>query len=130
MTDPAPLPPNSSPHQPPPPESVELLDHLLDSLFDDFAFWFRRGLQLLDHTPEHLLPPVEQRDLRLGLEEGLRALSASRSLRAACPAPMAIDMEAMAPWHRLMMRVWNLSAMLRIAGVTLPEEPSRDQPGL
>jgi hypothetical protein len=35
---------------------------------------------------------------------------------------MAVDMEAMAPWHRLMMRVWNLSAMLRIAGVALPEE--------
>lgn len=126
MTEPAPL----SPNPPPSPESVELLDHLLDSLFDDFSFWFRRGLQLLDCTPDHLLPPAEQRDLRLGLEEALRALGASRALRAACPAPMAIDMEAMAPWHRLMMRVWNLSAMLRIAGVALPEEPPRDQPGL
>jgi hypothetical protein len=125
VTDPAPLPPNP----PPSPESVELLDHLLDSLFDDFAFWFQRGLQLLDHTPEHLLPPAEQRDLRDGLEEALRALAAARSLRAACSAPMAVDMEAMAPWHRLMMRVWNLSALLRIAGVSLPEEPRRDQPG-
>jgi len=100
------------------------------SLFDDFAFWFQRGLQLLDHTPEHLLPAGEQRDLRCGLEEALRALAATRSLRAACSAPMAVDMEAMAPWHRLMMRVWNLSSMLRIAGVSLPAEPRRDQPGL
>ena len=126
MTDPASLPPNP----PPSPESVELLDHLLDSLFDDFAFWFQRGLQLLDCTTDHLLPPGEQRDLRAGLEEALRALAATRSLRAACSAPMAVDMEAMAPWHRLMMRVWNLSAMLRIAGVSLPAEPQRDQPGL
>ena len=123
MTDPASLPPNP----PPSPESVELLDHLLDSLFDDFSFWFQRGLQLLDCTTDHLLPPGEQRDLRAGLEEALRALAATRSLRAACSAPMAVDMEAMAPWHRLMMRVWNLSAMLRVAGVPLPDD-GRPQP--
>jgi len=34
---------------------------------------------------------------------------------------MAVDMEAMAPWHRLMMRVWSLSSLLRAAGVALPE---------
>ncbi|MFZ9851107.1 MAG: DUF2605 domain-containing protein [Vulcanococcus sp.] len=126
MTDPAPLRPDPLPS----PESVQLLDHLLDSLFDDFGFWFQRGLQLLDHTPDALLPPAEQRDLRHRLEEALRAVAAPRSLRAACSAPMAVDMEAMAPWHRLMMRVWNLSALLRGAGVSLPEEPRRDQPGL
>ena len=126
MTDPAPLPPDP----PPSPESVQLLDHLLDSLFDDFGFWFQRGLQLLDHTPESLLPLAEQQELRSRLEEALRALAATRSLRAACSAPMAVDMEAMAPWHRLMMRVWNLSALLRGAGVLLPDEPRRDQPGL
>lgn len=126
MTDPAPLRPDPLPS----PESVQLLDHLLDSLFDDFGFWFQRGLQLLDHTPDALLPPAEQRDLRQRLEEALRAVAATRSLRAACSAPMAVDMEAMAPWHRLMMRVWNLSALLRGAGVSLPEEPRRDQPGL
>ena len=118
MTDPSPAP---AP-EPPPRESAELLDHLLDSLFEDFGFWFQRGLVLLDHTPEHLLPPLEQRQLRGSLEEALRAIAATRSLRAACSTPMAVDMEAMAPWHRLMMRVWNLSAMLRIAGVALPEE--------
>jgi Protein of unknown function (DUF2605) len=123
-----PLPPGPNP--PPSPESVQLLDHLLDSLFDDFSFWFRRGLQLLDHTPDQLLPPGEARELRAGLEEALRALAATRALRGACSAPMAVDMEAMAPWHRLMMRVWNLSAMLRVAGVSLPEEPRRDQPAL
>ena len=103
-------------------ESGELLDHLLDSLFEDFRSWFERGLVLLDHTPDALLPPLEQRQLRERLEEALRALSATRSLRAACSTPMAVDMEAMAPWHRLMMRVWNLSSMLRIAGVNLPED--------
>ena len=39
---------------------------------------------------------------------------------------MAVDMDAMTPWHRLMMRVWNLSAMLRVSGVSLPEQ---ERPG-
>ena len=99
-----------------------LLDQLLGSLFADFSFWFERGLVLLDHTPDHLLPLAEQQDLRRGLDEALRALAATRSMRAVCSTPVAVDLEAMAPWHRLMMRVWNLSAMLRIAGVPLPDD--------
>lgn len=103
-------------------ESGELLDGLLASLFDDFSFWFQRGLVLLDHTPESLLPGADQQELRQGLEEALRAIAATRSMRAVCPTPIAVDLDAMAPWHRLMMRVWNLSATLRVAGVELPED--------
>ena len=114
------------PPLPPPPESdsepAQLLDQLLQSLFDDFSFWFQRGLVLLELTPDSLLPASEQQSLRQKLEEALQAIAATRALRAACTTPMAVDMDAMAPWHRLMMRVWNLSAMLRIAGVTLPPE--------
>ena len=106
-------------------EPAQMLDHLLDSLFDDFCFWFARGLVLLKHTPEHLLPEQEQQDLRASLEEALAAIAAARALRAACTTPMAVDMDAMTPWHRLMMRVWNLSSMLRVAGVALPAEEPR-----
>ena len=122
MTDPSSAP---SP-QPPPRESAELLDQLLQSLFDDFSFWFRRGLVLLELTPDTLLPASEQQSLRLKLEEALQAIAATRALRAACTTPMAVDMDAMAPWHRLMMRVWNLSSMLRIAGVVLPPDGRGD----
>jgi hypothetical protein len=116
--------PPSPPPQPSEPDSepAELLDQLLQSLFEDFCFWFERGLVLLDLTPETLLPASEQQALRGRLEEALQAIAATRALRSACSTPMAVDMDAMAPWHRLMMRVWNLSAMLRIAGVTLPPE--------
>ena len=99
-----------------------MLDQLLQSLFDDFCYWFERGLVLLELTPEHLLPASEQLALRRKLEEALQAIAATRALRSACTTPMAVDMDAMAPWHRLMMRVWNLSSMLRIAGVALPPE--------
>ena len=30
-------------------------------------------------------------------------------------------MDAMAPWHRLMLRVWSLSSLMRQAGLILPE---------
>lgn len=123
MIDPAPPPPSPSE---PDSEPAQLLDQLLQSLFDDFCFWFQRGLVLLDHTPETLLPLKEQQALRSRLDEALQAIAATRSLRAACSTPMAVDMDAMAPWHRLMMRVWNLSAMLRIAGVNLPPEQRRE----
>lgn len=118
------------PPLPPPPESdsepAQLLDQLLQSLFDDFSFWFQRGLVLLELTPDSLLPASEQQSLRQKLEEALQAIAATRALRAACTTPMAVDMDAMAPWHRLMMRVWNLSSMLRIAGVALPPDSRGD----
>jgi hypothetical protein len=103
-------------------ESGELLDGLLSSLFDDFSHWFQRGLVLLDHTPVSLLSSADQQELRDGLEEALRAITATRCMRAVCSTPVAVDLEAMAPWHRLMMRVWNLSATLRVAGVALPDD--------
>jgi hypothetical protein len=34
---------------------------------------------------------------------------------------MALDMDAMAPWHQLMLRVWSLSSLLRQAGLVLAE---------
>lgn len=120
MSD-SPLPPPTPP-LPPSSESAQLLDQLLDSLFDDFSTWFQRGLVLLDRTPESLLPLREQQELRLKLETALREIAATRSLRGACSTPMAVDMDAMTPWHRLMMRVWNLSSMLRIAGLVQPGE--------
>ena len=107
-------------------EPAQLLDQLLQSLFDDFSFWFQRGLVLLELTPDGLLPASEQQVLRQKLEEALQAIAATRALRAACSTPMAVDMDAMAPWHRLMMRVWKLSSMLRIAGVALPPDGRGD----
>lgn len=121
MTDFSPSPDSAS-------EPAQLLDQLLDSLFDDFGFWFERGLVLLDHTPERLLPLQEQQELRAALTEALQAIAATRSLRAACSTPMAVDMDAMAPWHRLMMRVWNLSATLRMACVALPDDARSEPP--
>lgn len=113
----------------PAPDSGQLLEELLDSLLADFEFWFRRGLQLLELAPDSLVPPSEQRRLGTALTTALAELAAARALRRASPCPMALDMDAMAPWHQLMLRVWSLSSLLRQAGVVLAE-PERSGPSL
>lgn len=113
----------------PAPDSDQLLEELLESLLADFEFWFRRGLQLLELAPDALLPPSEQRRLTTALTSALAELAAARALRRASPCPMALDMDAMVPWHQLMLRVWNLSSLLRQAGVGLVE-PEGSPPSL
>ena len=115
---------------PPAPDSGQLLDELLDSLLADFEYWFRRGLQLLELAPASLLPPSEQRRLATALSSALAELAAARALRQASPCPMALDMDAMAPWHQLMLRVWSLSSLLRQAGLVLAEEAEPPSPPL
>lgn len=101
-------------------EAGALLDQLLDPLLDDFALWFERGRVLLEHCPDAVMPAPERRAMAEELETSTKALVAARCLRAAAPVSMALDLQAMAPWHRLVMRCWALAARLRQAGVALP----------
>ena len=103
-----------------PDEAGELLDQLLDPLLDDFSMWFARGQVLLEHCPDSVMPAPERHAMAEELEISIKALMAARALRAAAPVSMALDLQAMAPWHRLVMRCWALSAQMRQAGVALP----------
>jgi hypothetical protein len=51
----------------------------------------------------------EREAMKVRIDEGLKAIAATRSLVNATPAAMAISMEAMAPWHQLVMEVWGLA---------------------
>lgn len=101
---------------------------MLDSLLDDFQHWFERGLDLLAHCPEAVMEAEEQQEMHDSLSRSLQELIAARALRGAISETLALDMQAMAPWHRLVMKVWGLSAALREAGVDLP--PERRKPVL
>lgn len=112
----------------PTPESAGvLLDHLLGSLLEDYSLWFDRGLVLLDHCPPSLMGATEQEQLRQRLELAIRELAAATSLRRATPAPMALEMATLAPWHQLVLAVWNLAANLRRAGVAVPQRPGSEK---
>ena len=95
----------------------DLLDGLLDGLLDDFRHWFARGVELLDHCPDAVMPEAERLALRDTLELATRELAAASSLRQATPAPMALEMATLAPWHQLVLSVWTLSSNLRRSGV-------------
>jgi len=107
----------------PEPGAGALLDGLLDSLLGDFSFWFERGLLLLSHCPDGVMAAQDRHGLADQLQLASRELAAARSLRQAAPAPMALEMATLAPWHRLVLEVWGLSAKLRLAQVPLPELP-------
>jgi len=107
--------------EPFPPESAgELLDQVLAPLLNDFQQSFQRGLVLLQHCPERVLPEAGRTDLKDRLELAQAELAAARALRQAAPTPMALEMATIAPWHQLVLEVWSLSAALRAAGVALP----------
>ncbi len=102
------------------PEPGELLDQVLNPLLADFEDTFARGLQLLAHCPARVLSAERQGALRQRLLDAQAGLNAARALRAATPAPMALDMATIHPWHALVVEVWSLSAAMRAAGVVMP----------
>ncbi|KMM16332.1 DUF2605 family protein [Synechococcus sp. GFB01] len=108
---------------PRPDADAALLEHLLGSLLEDFSLWFERGQLLLELCPDGVMRPEQRQELGDALQQASRELRAAVALRDATPAPMALAMETMAPWHQLVLRVWSLSARLRRSGVELPPLP-------
>jgi hypothetical protein len=98
------------------PDPASLLEEVLGPLLDDFGASFERGLQLLEHTPERVMTAERRQRFRERLDQARGELAAARALRAATPAPMALEMATIAPWHELLVEVWSLSAALRAAG--------------
>ena len=94
------------------PDADALLEHLLDSLLNDFSHWFQRGEELLAVCPDLVMAPQERAQMAGRLAEGRKAIAATRALVEASPQAMAVSMEAMAPWHQLVMEVWALAARI------------------
>ena len=90
-------------------EADALLASLLDSLLNDFNHWFKRGQELLVACPDSVMTLEEREAMGVRLEEGLQAITATRALVNATPVAMAISMEAMTPWHQLVIEVWGLA---------------------
>ena len=90
-------------------EADALLESLLDSLLNDFNHWFKRGQELIEACPDSVMSLDEREAMKVRIDEGLKAIAATRSLVNATPAAMAISMEAMTPWHQRVMEVWGLA---------------------
>jgi hypothetical protein len=101
------------------PDPAALLEEVLTPLLQDFDESFQRGLLLLEHCPDRVMPAERRLAFRERLEEAQAQLRAARALRAATPAPMALEMATITPWHELLVEVWGLSGALRAAGVVV-----------
>ena len=98
-------------------EAGVLMSSLLTSLLDDFDHWFQRGEELLSRCPNDVLDPDAQAEFRARLEEGLKAVAATRAMTQASSQPVAVSMEAMTPWHGLVTEIWGLAARIgRVQG--------------
>ena len=103
-------------------EAGVLLDELLASLLDDFEHWFRRGEELLQACPDEVMPSEERQRMEDRLQDGKKAIAATRVLLAASTEPMAVSMEVMTPWHGLVTEVWALAA--RLGSNRSPQAPN------
>lgn len=103
-------------------DAGELMSRLLGSLLDDFDGWFNRGETLLCDCPDRVMAEPDRLRMAGRLAEARKAICAARSLLTASAQPMAVSMDAMAPWHLLMTEVWDLSA--RIASQDSGQAPS------
>ena len=99
-----------------------LLDELLASLLDDFEHWFQRGEELLQACPDAVMSHQERQSMEWRLQEGMKAIAATRALVAASTQPMAVSMEVMNPWHGLVTEVWALAA--KLGSSRSPQAPS------
>ena len=98
------------------PDPAALLEEVLTPLLQDFEASFQRGQRLLDHCPEGVMDAPRREALRQRLDEAQGQLAAAKALRAATPAPMALERATITPWHALLVEVWALSSALRAAG--------------
>ena len=103
-------------------EAGALLDELLASLLDDFEHWFQRGEELLQACPDAVMPLEGRQQMAIRLQEGKKAIAATRALVAASTQPMAVSMEVMNPWHGLVTEVWALAA--KLGSSRTPQAPS------
>jgi hypothetical protein len=98
-------------------DAAALLESVLGPLLEDFDSSFQRGLTLLEVCPDTVMAAEARGEMRGRLQEAQAQLQAARALRAAAPAPMALEMATITPWHELLVEVWSLSAALRAAGI-------------
>ena len=93
-------------------DAGSLMASLLGSLLDDFDSWFRRGEELLQACPDDVMSFEERQRMGIRLQDGKKAIAATRALVAASTQPIAVSMQVMNPWHGLVTDVWALAAKL------------------
>ncbi|MEE3717702.1 DUF2605 domain-containing protein [Tumidithrix elongata RA019] len=89
---------NSSPI----PES-DLLKQILEPLLEDFRYWFERSQDLLEREKLEFMSEVEQSTLLQKVRNAQQEVNSATSLFNLTGQQVGIDVQAMMPWHSLLM---------------------------
>ena len=80
------------------------------------------GRSFWQACPDEVMLSEERHRMEDRLQDGKKAIAAIRVLLAASTGPMAISMEVMTPWHRLVTEVWVLA--VKVGSSRSPQAPS------
>ncbi|MGQ9865705.1 MAG: DUF2605 domain-containing protein [Pseudanabaenaceae cyanobacterium] len=94
-------------------QRAELLETVLAPLLEDFVYWFGRSRELLTATQLDFLTPAAQQDLIRRLEQAESEVKTARLLYQASGKQVAIDMEPVREWHRLLMECQGIGMRYR-----------------
>ena len=96
-----------------PPDKDTLLASVLKPLLDDFQYWFKQSLQMLETEPIHFLTPQQQQDLTDRLKTALSETSTAASLLQATDGQAGVEAAKVMTWHRLVAECWAIARKRR-----------------
>jgi hypothetical protein len=81
----------------------QLLEQLLEPLLEDFLYWFERSEVLIRDTEINFLSEAERTNLLERLATAQQEVQTAKLLFTMSGKQVGIDVQAMAPWHALLM---------------------------
>lgn len=88
--------------------NAELLQTVLQPLFDDFQHWFGRTKTLLEQESLSFMDPQEQNQLLQNVTQSLQEVTAAQSLFQATEGQAGVDTAVLMTWHQLVTQCWKI----------------------
>lgn len=91
----------------------DLLKAVLEPLFEDFQFWFRRTRELLEQERLGFLDVRDQSDLLARVCKTQQQVTVAQSLLEATEGEAGVEMAVLMPWHQLVLECWQVTMRFR-----------------
>ena len=95
------------------PKENELLKTILEPLLEDFQYWFKRSRSLLESEELTFLSNPERAELLDRIKKTQQEVRAAQMLFKATDGKVGIDPQILIPWHRLVVKSWEVSKRWR-----------------
>lgn len=91
----------------------QLLEQLLEPLLEDFIYWFGRSQSLLANTDIDFLTEQQRHHLLERLDTAQKEVQTAKLLFNLSGKTVGVDVQAMAPWHGLLMECQSIGMRYR-----------------